>query len=115
MDEIIAVIKQFAGNFAPEGYMDCDGRILPIQQYPALFSILGTYYGGDGRNNFALPDLRPYTSVTYHVDVPNVNINGNVGSLVSQNVSVANGPRRPWNYNEPRYIICVNGVYPQRP
>ena len=38
MDEILAVIKQFAGNFAPEGYMDCDGRILPVQQYPALLS-----------------------------------------------------------------------------
>jgi microcystin-dependent protein len=48
----------FAGNFAPRGYMLCQGQVLPIAQYTALFSILGTTYGGNGSTNFQLPDLR---------------------------------------------------------
>lgn len=48
----------FAGNFAPVNYLPCDGRLLQIQQYQALYSIIGIAYGGDGRNNFNLPDLR---------------------------------------------------------
>jgi microcystin-dependent protein len=44
-------------NFAPYGYAFCQGQILPISQYAALFSLLGTYYGGDGKSNFALPNL----------------------------------------------------------
>ncbi len=48
----------FGGNFAPRGWAYCDGQLLPIAQNTALFSILGTIYGGDGRTTFALPDLR---------------------------------------------------------
>ncbi len=48
----------FAGNFAPRGYMLCQGQVLPISQYTALFSILGVTYGGNGSTNFQLPDLR---------------------------------------------------------
>jgi microcystin-dependent protein len=48
----------FAGNFAPRGFMLCQGQTLPIQQYAALFSILGTTYGGNGTTTFNLPDLR---------------------------------------------------------
>lgn len=48
----------FAGNFAPRGWAFCNGQILPVAQNQALFSILGTTYGGDGETNFALPDLR---------------------------------------------------------
>lgn len=51
-------VKMFAGNFAPRGWAFCDGQLLPISQNSALFSILGTMYGGDGRTTFALPDLR---------------------------------------------------------
>lgn len=58
MDEMMGVIKLFAGNFAPRGFMLCDGSILPISQYTALFSLLGTTYGGNGQTTFALPDLR---------------------------------------------------------
>jgi len=58
MEEMIGVIKMFAGNFAPRGWALCDGQLLSISQYSALFSILGTTYGGDGRTTFALPDLR---------------------------------------------------------
>jgi len=48
----------FAGNFAPRGWAFCNGQILPINQNTALFSLLGTIYGGDGRTTFALPDMR---------------------------------------------------------
>lgn len=58
MDPFIGQIIQFGGNFEPRGWAFCDGRLLPISQYSALFSILGTTYGGDGRTTFALPDLR---------------------------------------------------------
>jgi len=51
-------IMIFAGNFAPRGWALCDGQILPISQNTALFSILGTTYGGNGQTTFALPDLR---------------------------------------------------------
>jgi microcystin-dependent protein len=54
----IGEIKMFAGNFAPRGWALCDGQLLPIAQNEALFSILGTTYGGDGRTTFGLPDLR---------------------------------------------------------
>ena len=51
-------IRIFGFNFAPRGWMFCQGQLLPISQYTAVFAILGTTYGGDGQNNFALPDLR---------------------------------------------------------
>jgi microcystin-dependent protein len=54
----VAEIRIFAGNFAPTGWAFCDGQLLPISQNTALFSLLGTYYGGDGRSTFALPNLR---------------------------------------------------------
>ena len=57
-DVMIGEIHLFAGNFVPRNWAACDGRLLPISQYQALFAILGTTYGGDGRTNFALPDLR---------------------------------------------------------
>ncbi len=57
-EPFIGEIKMFGGNFAPRGWALCDGQLLPIAQNTALFSILGTTYGGDGRTTFALPDFR---------------------------------------------------------
>src|SRR5258705_898844 len=54
----VAEIRMFAGNFAPTGWASCDGQLLPISQNTALFSPLGTFYGGDGKSTFALPDLQ---------------------------------------------------------
>jgi microcystin-dependent protein len=53
----LAEIRMFSFNYAPKGWADCDGRLLPINQNQPLFSLLGTTYGGDGRVNFALPNL----------------------------------------------------------
>lgn len=58
MEGTIGEIRMFGGNFAPRDWALCDGQLLPINQNQALFSILGTTYGGDGRTTFALPDLR---------------------------------------------------------
>ena len=54
----VGEIQMFAGTFAPKGWALCDGQLLPISQNTALFSLLGTTYGGNGQTNFALPDLR---------------------------------------------------------
>lgn len=56
-DPFVAEIRIFPFNFAPKGWAWCDGQILPLSQNTALFSLLGTTYGGDGKSNFALPDL----------------------------------------------------------
>ena len=57
-EPFLGQITMFAGNFAPRSWAFCDGQLLPIAQNSALFSILGTTYGGDGRTSFGLPDLR---------------------------------------------------------
>ncbi|MCB0641578.1 MAG: phage tail protein [Phaeodactylibacter sp.] len=58
MEPIIGQIMMFAGNFAPRGWAFCEGQLLQIAQYTALFSLIGTSYGGDGRTTFGLPDFR---------------------------------------------------------
>ncbi|HEY0044433.1 MAG TPA: tail fiber protein [Allosphingosinicella sp.] len=57
-DPFVAEIRIFPFNFAPKGWAFCDGQLLPISQNTALFSLLGTTYGGDGKSNFALPNLQ---------------------------------------------------------
>jgi microcystin-dependent protein len=57
-DPFVAEIRMFSGNFAPVGWALCNGQLLPIAQNTALFSLLGTTYGGDGRSTFALPNLQ---------------------------------------------------------
>ena len=57
-EPFIAEIRIFSGNFAPSGWAFCNGQLLPVAQNTALFSIIGTTYGGDGRTTFALPDLQ---------------------------------------------------------
>jgi microcystin-dependent protein len=54
----VGEFKMFAGNFAPAGWMFCEGQLLPISEYETLFNLIGTTYGGDGQSTFGLPDLR---------------------------------------------------------
>jgi microcystin-dependent protein len=54
----VGEIRMFAGNFAPAGWMFCEGQLLPISEYETLFNLIGTTYGGDGQSTFALPDIR---------------------------------------------------------
>src|ERR1700751_172653 len=54
----VGEIRMFGGNFAPAGWMFCEGQLLPISENETLFNLIGTTYGGDGQSTFALPDLR---------------------------------------------------------
>lgn len=74
-------IYLFAGNFAPQGFAECNGQILEIKNYNALFSLLGTIYGGNGTTTFALPDLRD--RVPIHA--------GKGNGLTSRTIGVAGG------------------------
>ncbi|RDS81424.1 phage tail protein [Dyella psychrodurans] len=64
-EQFMGQIMLFSGNFAPRNFAMCNGQLLPINQSTALFSLLGTYYGGNGTTNFQLPDLRGRTPVGY--------------------------------------------------
>lgn len=78
----IGQIIPFAGNYAIQGWAVCDGQILPIQQYTALYAVIGTTYGGDGVTNFALPDLR--ARVPLHAGVGPGRSNRPLGSTGGQ-------------------------------
>ena len=122
-DELIGVIKLFAGNFAPQGYMLCQGQTLAINEHEALYAILGNTYGGDMQNNnFQLPNLcgkfvkgtGVNASGTQTVTLGEVS--GNAGIVPT--LSYAN--QMPCltldsQYLGLNYIICVEGIFPSRP
>jgi microcystin-dependent protein len=84
----IGEIRMFAGNFAPAGWMFCDGQLLPISENDALFILIGTMYGGDGTSTFALPDLRG--RVPIHVG--NGNLQAETGGVESVTLTVQQIP-----------------------
>jgi microcystin-dependent protein len=90
---LVGAIFLFAGNFAPRGYMLCQGQMLPISQYAALFSILGTAYGGNGTTTFALPDLRARAAVGMGSGgtLPPVNV-GQSGGAQTASLLISNMP-----------------------
>jgi microcystin-dependent protein len=106
----------FAGNFAPKGWAMCDGQLLPINQYHALFALLGTTYGGNGRTTFALPDLRG--RVPMHAGQgPGLDAHeqgemsgGESASPSSGEPSVRTAPHTVLNF-----IIALQGTFPSRP
>jgi microcystin-dependent protein len=63
IEPYLGTVSVFAGNFAPRGWMFCQGQLLAIAEYDALFALLGTTYGGDGQTTFALPDLRSRVAI----------------------------------------------------
>ncbi len=93
IDPYVAEIRLFAGAFAPNGWALCNGQLLPIAQWQALFSLIGTTYGGNGQNNFALPDLRGRVAIHFGQGpgLSNRFLGGNSGSA-SHIVSVAEMP-----------------------
>ena len=97
-----------AANFCPRGTMKADGRILPIQNHQALYSILGTTYGGDGRTTFKLPDLRPAatSTTTSPINPPNP------GSFIDLGLNTGTSSN-----DRSKLTTCVvtDGVYPSRP
>ncbi|HPE96510.1 MAG: tail fiber protein [Chitinophagales bacterium] len=106
-DAMLGEVRLFAGSFAPRGWAFCDGQILNISEYSALFSIIGTYYGGDGRTTFALPDLRG--AVPVGVGLSNGANTLDVGESVKLGRD-ANGVKGLGMH----YIICTSGIFPSR-
>src|SRR5438105_3385950 len=129
-------IRMVVFNFAPTGWAFCDGQLMPISQNPALFSLLGTSYGGDGRSTFALPDFRSRGPI--HQGQGNGLSQRDLGEMGGEEasqlpVSGAEIPQsptnptvlnytpggRPVNSMEPflvvNFIICLLGTYPSRP
>jgi microcystin-dependent protein len=117
----IGEIRLFAGNFAPRNWALCDGQLLSISQYTALFSILGATYGGDGRTTFGLPDLRG------RVAVHPGDCGGDCSPVRLGEQGAENKIRQPppagagWPviharhpYTAINYIIAVQGIYPSR-
>ncbi len=138
---MIGEVKMFAGNFAPRSWALADGQLLPISQNTALFSILGTTYGGDGRTTFGLPDLRGRTpvGVGYGPGLTDRRLGSKFGSetnaqTVEQKVNhihtakvpsdetseaaVTANNNQPINNMQPslgmNFIICLYGIYPSR-
>ena len=108
-ESMIAEVKLFAGNFAPRGWAFCQGQILQISQNQALFSLLGTTYGGDGRNTFALPDLRGSVPVgTGNSDRFGDTKLGNKGQITN------GAEKKNTGTLGMNYIICIQGIFPSR-
>jgi hypothetical protein len=97
MENYIGQIQTFPYNFNPKGWAECAGQLLPIQQYTALFSLLGTTYGGDGIHNFALPDLRMRNSN---------------GDLINPELGSTNETFKGQQYM--KSYIALYGVFPSR-
>ncbi len=104
-EPFLAEINIFAGNFAPRGWAFCDGQLLPIAQNEALFSLIGTMYGGDGRRTFQLPDLRG--KIPVHAKEGGILNNIQAGrDSPSQNLALG--------VQEVKYIIATQGIFPSR-
>jgi len=132
----VGEVLLFAGNFAPEGWDFCNGQLLPIDQYAALFSILGTTYGGNGTTNFALPNLQGRAAVDAGAGpgLPNVALGQQYGAesttlsltqvpqhaapLADGGSTGVTGGGQPVNIQKPSqgltYIIAEQGIYPSR-
>src|ERR1700746_1527204 len=85
----VGEIRMFAGNYAPAGWMFCEGQLLPISEYETLFQLIGTTYGGDGQTTFALPDLRG--RIPIHPDSSNFQL-GHSGGTETVTLTVAQMP-----------------------
>ena len=72
-DSYVGEIRLFAGNYAPSGWMFCEGQLLPIVENSALYQLIGTTYGGDGQSTFALPDLRSRVPLHFGVGPDGLN------------------------------------------
>ncbi len=115
-DAMIGEVRMFAGNFAPRGWAFCHGQLLPIAQNTALFSLLGTTFGGDGRTTFGLPDMRGRAPV--HPSADSGFSPSKLGDkrgvertkvMKGDDLVVAGQPTLTINF-----IIAVHGIYPSR-
>ena len=132
MEPYLGEIRVFAGNYLPRGWAFCNGYELPIAQNEALFSILGTTYGGDGRTTFALPDLRGQTPIHAgqgpHLSHHPLGQRGGLEQTKRQAMQIKSGsetditvfsgfPPEANNmqpYLAVNFIIALEGLYPPR-
>ena len=110
----VGEIRMFGGNFAPAGWMFCDGSLLPISEYETLFNLIGTTYGGDGQSTFALPDLRGRLPIHMGNGVPNGFVLAEAGGAEEVTLTVQQIPAHshallatndPGNTNAPQNAI----------
>src|SRR5579859_2256489 len=92
-DQFIGEVRPFACNFAPSGWAFCQGQLLSISQNTALFALLGTFYGGNGTTNFALPDLRSRVPMKFGTD-PSGNIY-DIGEIAGTETVTLNSNQMP--------------------
>lgn len=113
MDPFIGQIVLVGFNFAPRGWAFCDGQLIPISSNSALFSLLGTTYGGDGRTTFALPDLRSRSAVhPGHGPGLDVISLGQRGGVPDVTLSVAQLPAHHHAVDPPVYAGAANQTSP---
>ena len=93
----VGEMRPWGCNFAPQGWAFCAAQILPIQQYTALFSLLGTYYGGNGTSNFGLPDLRSRVPLKYGTSPAGSYQLGEQGGIENVYVLTTNMPSHTHN------------------
>ena len=133
-DGFIGEIRMFAGTYAPQSWAFCNGQTLQISENQALYSIIGTTYGGDGRTSFALPDLRGRVPIQpgqgqglsiyqlgqkggTETSVPNPPYSAVAGPGVTNNINTIPVNTQINNvqpYLGVNFIICLDGVYPPR-
>jgi microcystin-dependent protein len=132
-DNYVAEIRLFPGNFAPKGWALCNGQLMPISQNTALFSLLGTFYGGNGTSNFALPDFR--SRMPMHqgqgpgLSPRSVGEVGGAETITLQGLAIPSTPPAPtttvWAGFRPQpltvspflvltFIIALQGIFPAR-
>jgi microcystin-dependent protein len=116
MDEFLGTIKAFAFSFAPRGWAVCAGQVMRIQDNSALFSLLGTAYGGDGRTTFQLPDLRGKSlegigQAPGHDPVELGRQYEGKKVALSEDAKKACETQGAVGIN---YCICLQGIYPSR-
>jgi microcystin-dependent protein len=104
LEPFLGMIQYFGFNFAPYGYQMCNGQIIPISSNTALFSLLGTFYGGDGRSTFGLPDGRGRSLIGFNNNVP---IGEAAGKDASLTLTINNLPNHTHAANV--QIGCNNG------
>jgi microcystin-dependent protein len=112
MEAFIGQIILFAGGYSLRGWIPCEGQLLPPQQNAALFAVIGTTYGGDGRTTFALPDLRSAAPIGVG-KAPGLDPTklGEKGRF-QQTTEEGAGQKGTLGLT---YLICVEGMFPPRP
>lgn len=104
-DPYLGTVTIFAGNFAPRSWMFCQGQLLSIAEYTALYSLLGTTYGGDGQTTFGLPDLRGRTAI--HQGQGQGLSNYVLGQMSgTENVTMTSGQLPPHNHT----LVSITGT-----